>query len=109
MRMNQLVAAAAVTLGLCSVANAAEPVAPKLSLPGENSIIQVQRDCHRDSERHYLDDYDRRLWHHHVGRHCRVVLDEDPHSGYRRYDRRPMDDNHCQTLGTPGFSFRFCP
>ena len=110
MRMNRLLAAAAFTMGLGTAAYAAEPATPKFELPGNQSIIDVQRDCHRDSRRHYLDDYGHRIWHHHVGRRCRIVLDEDDDDydyDYRRYP--PSGHSGCFIAGSPPLTFEVCP
>jgi hypothetical protein len=114
MRMNRLVAAAAITFGLSSVAYATEPVAPTLDeMAGQSSIIQVQPDCHRDTVRHYLPEFDRRVWHHH-GRHCRIILDEDVRrfdredDPMRRYGHRRRDEG-CVLMGSPPLTFEYCP
>ncbi len=111
MRLNHFVVAAAMTLAFSSASLAAQPAAPKLDqdLLGTQMPILVARDCHRDSERHYLSDYDARIWHHHVGRHCRIVLDEDPpRHHHHHYDNYPHDEG-CVIMGTAPFTFRFCP
>jgi hypothetical protein len=109
MRINRLVAAAAVTIGLGSAAYAAEPVAPLFEMPGADSIIEVQRDCHRDSRRHYLDEFGRRVWHHHT-RRCNIRLDEDVDDydyDYRRYPRSGRSG--CFIAGSPPLTFEICP
>jgi hypothetical protein len=73
-----------------------------LSIEG---LTLVQRDCHRNSRRHYLPQYDERLWHHH-GRRCRVILDE-PYEDDDD-DDDDYDGRRCSIIGAPPLTFRYC-
>lgn len=57
-------------------------------------VERVERDCHREPARHYLEEAGRRVWHYHRGPNCRVILGrgdeeeevvEDCHREVRRH------------------------
>ncbi len=114
MRLNALIAGAAITLGLCSSGYAAQLGGPSVDVPwiAGMTTTPVQRDCHRSSRRHYLDEYGRRVWHHH-NRYCRVILDESFDDDYsynpRLYDPYPGSRRGCYIAGSPPLTFEYCP
>jgi hypothetical protein len=88
MRLIKTINAALITLGVClAVPAGAAPAGsiPQSAIPeGNNLVIQVQQDCHRDVRRHYLPRYGERVWHYHRPS-CRVVVVDPPR------DERPRD------------------
>jgi len=76
-------------------AAAAAPLfaAPAIGAAPDAGIIQVGG-CHNRTHNHYVPEWGVSVPHHHVGRHCRPVRDENDSGGY--YD----DD-------APGFYFEF--
>jgi hypothetical protein len=77
MRLGLLFLATAVGAVMGASAGRAETptILDQVAPPG---IVQVQdEDCHERTRRHFLPEYGRRVLHHHRGRNCRVVIDED--------------------------------
>ena len=68
--------------GITGIASAL-PQAPAVEADG--LVTKVQIDCHADVRRHYLPQYDGRVWHRHRQSNCRVIL-ADPD-----FDDRPRD------------------
>jgi hypothetical protein len=52
-------------------------------------VVKVQVDCHAGVRRHYLPEYDRRIWHRHRQSNCRVVIVDPPEDD--DYEDRPRD------------------
>ena len=72
----------ALGVGMTGIASAL-PQAP--AVEGDGLVTKVQIDCHADVRRHYLPQYDRRVWHRHRQSNCRVILAEP------EFDDAPRD------------------
>lgn len=83
MRVTMTFSAILLVLGIGAGSAAATPIMP--APQGDSLVVRVQADCHRDVRRHYLPQYDRRVWHRHRRSDCRVIL-ADPD-----FDDRPRD------------------
>ncbi|MEP9389495.1 hypothetical protein [Mesorhizobium sp. KR9-304] len=79
------VCAVLLALGVMAGTAAAMPRTP--TVEGDGLVTKVQVDCHADVRRHYLPEYDRRVWHRHRQSNCRVVIVEPEDE----YDDRPRD------------------
>jgi hypothetical protein len=90
----------ALAVGLCGQ-SAAMPQAP-VSQAADGLVVQVAVDCHGDVRRHFLPQYDRRVWHRHRQSNCRVVLvdppQEDPYDG-RRDCHREVERHYLPEYG----------
>lgn len=75
----------AVSVGMTLAAGSASAMPQTPTTEGNSLVQKVQVDCHADVRRHYLPEYDRRVWHRHSRNNCRVILD-DPD-----FDERPRD------------------
>lgn len=77
MKSIRAVSAALVALGLGMTGPvSAMPQAPAVT-QGEDLIVNVAVvDCHADVRRHFLPQYDSRVWHRHRQSNCRVILAE---------------------------------
>ncbi|MDP3896199.1 MAG: hypothetical protein Q8Q62_05950 [Mesorhizobium sp.] len=53
---------------------AAQPTAP---VSADGLVLKVSG-CHRDVQRHYVPEFDRRAWHYHAGSRCRPIEVDRP-------------------------------
>ena len=83
MKSIRTVSAALLALSIGTGTATAMPQTP--AVQGNGLVTKVQVDCHADVRRHYLPQYDRRVWHRHRQSNCRVIL-VDP-----EFEERPVD------------------
>jgi len=86
-------------------ASSAAPLGPSGSaltpLPESQTTLVRYNDCHNRTHNHYVPEWGVSVPHHHVGRYCRPVRDENDMGGrYNYYDDRGYYD-------APTFYFGF--
>ena len=88
MKSFRAVSAALMVLGVAMTGPAT--AMPQASAPATSGdlVVKVQVDCHASVRRHYLPEYDRRVWHRHRQSNCRVIV-VDPEND--DYEDRPRD------------------
>lgn len=83
MKFIRAISAALIMLGV-GMTGSASAMQPAPVVEGGNLVVNVAIDCHTDVRRHYLPEYDRRVWHRHRPQSCRVILaDPDFNDGPR--------------------------
>lgn len=96
------VAAVAMLVANSGQAAAAPGGAPPAA-SGGSLVVRVAVDCHADVRRHFLPEYDRRVWHRHRQSNCRVVRadppDDNDHDGGRRDCHRDVRSHFLPEYG----------
>jgi hypothetical protein len=79
MRLSRTIAA--IALSVASTLTLPAGAAPLGASPAlSDGLVTQVRGCHRDVQRHYVPEFDRRAWHYHRGSRCRPVRADGPGS-----------------------------
>ncbi len=95
--MTRMRTATAALFALCIGTGAAVAVPESPVSKADGLVTKVQVDCHADIRRHYLPEYDRRVWHRHRQSNCRIILadpdfDEGPRDCHREVRRHYLPE-----------------
>jgi hypothetical protein len=72
----------AIALSAASIFTLPASAAPLGTSPTlSDGLVTQVRGCHREVERHFVPEYDRRAWHYHRSRSCRPVRVDGPDGG----------------------------
>ena len=126
MRVNRLLAATALTFGMCSLSYAA-PALPKLDGTSVGQLDTTEVACFHNSRKSYVSGYGV-VWHHY-NKYCHLVIDEDTddddddddggdygnhhhrhHQQHFAHDYDPYPGHGgCYMAGSPPLTFEYCP